>query len=539
MTQILKLLNALVPQVADLSREMPCEVRYQRLLDSLNRLIPADASALLQLEGEELTPVAIQGLHEDALKRRFILDENPRFAAMLATANVMRFPPDTGVPDPFVGLFETEECSAGKTDVLGCALRLDQHIWGLLTLHAFDGHEFSADALKTLEIFGEIASATLSASTQVDRLKSTLQSENLRAEAFRLTAVNGHDELIGSSEPFELLMDDIELVASSDMTVLITGETGVGKDLVARRLHARSRRANAPFIVINCAALPPPLLESVLFGHVRGAFSGDSSDRRGKFQLASGGTLFLDEIGELSQETQAKLLSVLQDGKSQRIGSSNPHNVNIRLIAATNRNLFAEVQSGEFRADLYHRLCAFPIHVPALRERQQDIQLLANTFVAQNRNRMGLKGLRLSPSAQTALSRYAWPGNVRELEQTISRATLRATGRLTASPAKRAMSVTISDQDLGLDMHEKLQHDVAANEPQQFAPKEAPQQDLRSAVNAFQKQLIERTLHNHHGNISAAAQELGIDPDNLTHLAYRLGVATEPEKAVRTSNSDR
>lgn len=539
MTQMLKLLNALVPQVADLSREIPCEVRYQRLIHSLHLLIPADACALLRLKGEELTPVATQGLHDNALGRRFILDEHPRFAAMLATANVMRFPPDSGVPDPFVGLYESDRSPAIKTDTLSCVLRLDQHIWGLLTLHAFDGQAFSADALKTLEIFGEIASATLSASTQVDRLKSTLQSENLRAEAFRLTAVNGHDELTGRSDSFQLLMDDIELVASSDMTVLITGETGAGKDLVARRLHARSRRANAPFIVINCAGLPAPVLESVLFGHVRGAFSEDASDRRGKFQLANGGTLFLDEIGELSQETQAKLLSVLQNGTSRRIGSSNPHNVNIRLIAATNRNLFAEVQSGIFCADLYHRLCAFPIHVPALRERQQDIPLLANSFVAQNRNRMGLKGLQLSPTAQTTLSRYAWPGNVRELEQTLSRATLRATGRLGSYPAKRAVLVTISEQDLGLDMHERLQHDVAANEPQQFTPKEAPQQDLRSAVNAFQKQLIERTLHQHHGNISAAAQKLGIDPDNLTLLAHRLGVVTQLEKAVRTSNSDR
>lgn len=536
---MLKLLNALVPQVADLSREMPCEVRYQRLIDSLNLLIPADATALLQLEGEELTPVSIKGLNAAALKRRFILDEHPRFAAILATANVMRFPPDTEVPDPFEDLFESKRSRTGKNDAIGCVLRLDQHIWGLLTLHAFEGHTFSADALKTLEIFGGIASATVSASTRVDQLKSTLESENLRAEAFRLTAVHGHDELTGSSEPYQLLMDDIELVASSDMTVLITGETGVGKDLVARRLHARSRRADAPLIVINCAALPDHLVESVLFGHVRGAFSGATTDRYGKFQLANGGTLFLDEIGELSPETQAKLLRVLQDGQLQRVGSLNPHHVDIRLIAATNRNLFAEVQSGEFRADLYHRLCAFPIHVPALRERQQDIQLLAGAFIEQNRNRMGLKGLRLSPTAQTALSSYDWPGNVRELEQAISRATLRATGRLASYPAKRASFVTISERDLGLETREKLQHDVAANEPQQFGPLDAPQQDLRTAVNAFQKQLIEQTLQHHRGNVSAAAHELGLDPANLTHLAHRLGVVNQPEKSVRTSNSDR
>jgi len=187
-------------------------------------------------------------------------------------------------------------------------------------------------------------------------------------------------EMIGDSMPIRELKQEILTVANSQLAVLIHGETGVGKELVAQALHAMSSRASLPLVVINCAALPDQLIESELFGHVKGAFSGAERDRQGKFELADGGTLFLDEVGELSASAQAKLLRVLQSGQVQRVGSDREHRVDVRIVAASNRDLSAEVKEGRFRADLYHRLCAYPLHIPPLRERGDDVVLLAGYF---------------------------------------------------------------------------------------------------------------------------------------------------------------
>ena len=218
--------------------------------------------------------------------------------------------------------------------------------------------------------------------------------------------------MIGQSKAHKRLVEEIKLVGGSDLTVLITGETGVGKELVAQAIHAASSRADKPLISLNCAALPETLVESELFGHVRGAFTGALNERRGKFELANGGTLFLDEVGELSLTVQAKLLRVLQSGQLQRLGSDKEHQVDVRLIAATNRDLAEEVRNGRYRADFYHRLSVYPLQVPALRERGRDVLLLAGFFLEQNRSRMGLGSLRLTTDAQAALLAYSWPGNV-------------------------------------------------------------------------------------------------------------------------------
>jgi Transcriptional regulator containing GAF, AAA-type ATPase, and DNA binding domains len=217
--------------------------------------------------------------------------------------------------------------------------------------------------------------------------------------------------------------------------VLITGETGVGKELVAMALHQASNRADKPLVSLNCAALPDTLVESELFGHVRGAFTGAHGERRGKFELANGGTLFLDEVGELPLTVQAKLLRVLQSGQLQRLGSDREHRVDVRLIAATNRDLAAEVRTGNYRADFYHRLSVYPLQVPPLRERGRDAVLLAGYFLEQNRSRLGLNSLRLSSEAQAALLAYDWPGNVRELEHLIGRSALKAMGQTPGTSA--------------------------------------------------------------------------------------------------------
>jgi anaerobic nitric oxide reductase transcription regulator len=277
---------------------------------------------------------------------------------------------------------------------------------------------------------------------------------------------------------------------------------------------------------------PGNLVESELFGHVRGAFSGAVRERRGKFELADGGTLFLDEVGELPLAIQAKLLRVLQSGQLQRLGSDHEHRVDVRLIAATNRDLAAEVQAGRFRADLYHRLSAYPLRVPPLRERDGDVLLLAGHFLEQNRPRLGLRALCLAPAAQQALLRYDWPGNVRELEHLIGRAALRA---LTASPTHLRI-LTLEAEHLGLDaqgsgsenretLPERLRTaDHAPDYVADHAPKTLPDGPLRPAIEALQRRMIVASLARHQGNRAAAARELGLDRANLNRLARRLGL---------------
>ena len=313
-------------------------------------------------------------------------------------------------------------------DCLGCPLYLDDQPWGLLTLDTLDPSRFASADLDTLEAFASLAAATVKASERMRDLTRRAEDEHQRAEAYLEAAGERPREMIGQSAAHKALLEEIRLVANSDLSVLITGETGVGKELVAQSIHRHSMRSGKPMISLNCAALPETLVESELFGHVRGAFSGAVNERRGKFELADGGSLFLDEVGELPLAVQAKLLRVLQSGQLQRVGSDREHRVDVRLIAATNRDLAEEVRAGRFRADLYHRLSVYPLRVPPLRERGRDILLLAGYFLEENRPRLGLRSLRLDHEAQAALLDYRWPGNVRELEHLVGRASLKALG---------------------------------------------------------------------------------------------------------------
>src|SRR5690606_37326336 len=254
-------------------------------------------------------------------------------------------------------------------------------------------------------------------------------------------------ELLGKSAAMQHLKREIDTVAASDLTVLILGETGVGKELVAERLHARSARAEQAWVQVNCAALPENLADSELFGHKRGAFTGAVQDRLGKFELANGGTLFLDEVGELSLPVQAKLLRALQSGELQRPGSDRPLRVDVRVVAATNRDLRAEVAAGRFRADLYHRLAVYPLHVPPLRERGRDVLALAGALLEDNQHRLGARNLRLTPEASAALLAHPWPGNVRELDHLLSRAALRAW----SEAGRGGRWIGIEARHLGLD----------------------------------------------------------------------------------------
>ena len=268
------------------------------------------------------------------------------------------------------------------------------------------------------------------------------------------------------------------------------------------------------FFLIRPAPLPEALIESELFGHVRGAFSGAVSDRRGKFELADGGTLFLDEVGELSLPAQAKLLRVLQSGQLQRVGADREYRVDVRVLAATNRDLAQEVRAGRFRADLYHRLSVYPLRVPPLRERGRDVILLAGTFLEENRPRLGLRSLRLAPDAHAVLLGYDWPGNVRELEHLIGRAALKAM----AGHAERPRILSLHAADLHLPSASVGTPPAEAEQ----APAPLVNGDLRQALEQYQRQLISACLSRHQGSYAAAARELGLDRANLNRLAKRL-----------------
>jgi anaerobic nitric oxide reductase transcription regulator len=320
------------------------------------------------------------------------------------------------------------------------------------------------------------------------------------------------------------LLKDIDTVAPTPLTVLIQGETGVGKENIAHRLHLQSDRFNQPLVQINCAALPEALAESELFGHTKGAFTGATSERSGRFELADGGTLFLDEIGEIPLPLQAKLLRALQEGEIQRAGSDYPIQVDVRIIAATNRDLKEEVKAGRFRADLYHRLSVYPVTVPPLRERGKDVLMLAEFFLERDQHRLNLRKLTLDQASKQALLSYHWPGNVRELEHLLSRAALKASSQIVGltdlrkDPTGKAL-VTIKPVHLGLDSS-------AAAQEQEAGPATVldTQQSLKEATENFQREQIRQALEHTQQNVSSAARLLKVDRSNLLRLIKRLGV---------------
>lgn len=511
----------------DLAADLPQAVRLQRLVGTLRTRFGCGAVALLQLEENHLRPVAVDGLVREALGRRFAVGQHPRLAAILARRDVTCFDHDSTLPDPYDGLLDT---LVGEPlpvhDCMGVSLQIEGQPWGALTL----------DALQT-GTFGDAARAALAdcrvlveAAIRISRLEREVQAlrsapHTRSADDERTTrAGDGEMEIVGQSEPLLRLLHELEVVASSDLPVLLLGETGVGKELFARLLHRQSTRRTQPLVHVNCAALPESLAESELFGHVRGAFSGAVADRPGRFEAAEGGTLFLDEVGELPLAVQAKLLRTLQNGEIQRLGADRPRRVNVRVIAATNRPLREQVRDGAFRADLYHRLSVYPVPIPPLRERGNDVLLLAGRFLELNRARLGLRSLRLSAGAQDALRRYPWPGNVRELEHVISRAALKALSR----GAQRTDIVTLEAALLDLDADASivaLPTDSATTAPAPASPPASTTDvPLREAMDSCQRQAITAALANHQGNWAQAARALDVDASNLHKLARRLGI---------------
>ncbi|KRW59245.1 sigma-54-dependent transcriptional regulator [Pseudomonas sp. TTU2014-080ASC] len=325
-------------------------------------------------------------------------------------------------------------------------------------------------------------------------------------------SAQGEIGIIGSCPAMQDLYSKIRKVAPTDSNVLIQGESGTGKELVARALHNLSRRAKAPLISVNCAAIPETLIESELFGHEKGAFTGASASRTGLVEAADGGTLFLDEIGELPLEAQARLLRVLQEGEIRRVGSVQSQKVDVRLIAATHRDLKTLSKTGQFREDLYYRLHVIALKLPALRERDDDVLEIARVFLQRQSARQGRNNMTFSPSAEQAIRHYPWPGNVRELENAIERSVILCEGDL------------ISAELLGIDIElDELEYDFAAPSSQSnsmVSDANEPTEDL-SLEDYFQHFVLE---HQDHMTETELARKLGISRKCLWERRQRLGI---------------
>jgi two-component system nitrogen regulation response regulator NtrX len=312
--------------------------------------------------------------------------------------------------------------------------------------------------------------------------------------------------LLGDSPAMQQLKGEIARVAPTDARVLITGENGTGKELVARSIHRLSTRADSPLVEVNCAAIPEELIESELFGHVRGSFTGATEDRRGKFEEADGATLFLDEVGDMSARTQSKVLRALQEGRFTRVGGSKAISSDARVLSATNKNLTDEIRRGAFRDDLYFRLAVVPISVPPLRERTEDIPLLARHFLGEASARFGRRSKSLSAAAVEALVAYRWPGNVRELKNLVERLMI-------LCPAEE-----IRREDLPAEILEG-----------ESAPQISADASLKDARDEFERRHILAALRRHRGNVTRAAEALQVERSNLYRKLKSYGIEVERE----------
>ena len=332
---------------------------------------------------------------------------------------------------------------------------------------------------------------------------SRLEQDNI---IWRETALRRR-ELTGKSKTIQRLREQIRLVAPTNSTILITGENGTGKELVARAIHYRSARQNRPLIEVNCAAIPEELIESELFGHEKGAFTGAVGKKPGRFDLANGGTLFLDEIGDMSLKTQAKVLRILEEQRFERVGGSKTISVDVRIIAATNKNLKKEIEEGRFREDLFYRLNVIPIKVPPLRERLEDIPLLVEDFLDELARESGLGRKKITEDAISILQQYHWPGNVRELRNLIERLVILTPGEtIDKQQLLRLFDAEIPDSNKKLSNIYELEN-------------------LREARAYFEREFIRRKLEKNNWNISLTAQKIGIERTHLHRKmkAYGLG----------------
>jgi len=384
------------------------------------------------------------------------------------------------------------------------------------------GHGSIETAVKAIKLGAyDYIEKPLSLENVTLRVKHALDQHRLEQENRSLrTKVERKFELIGQAPVMQQLKQLIETAGPTNSRVLIGGENGTGKELVARAIHQHSHRATRPFVAVNCAAIPETLIESELFGHERGAFSGATTMKRGQFEQADGGTLFLDEIADMSLSTQAKVLRALQEQQFTRVGGTKLIKVDVRVLAASNKDLLQEIEKGTFREDLFYRLNVVPIVVPTLRDRREDIPLLVKHFLRVHAEEQGLKLKQVSPEAMDVFMQYEWPGNIRELRNLIERLMIMVPGPVIEA-AHASVALQVRPQ------MSAAQSAVGAQPANSLLTR--PYDSLRDARNAFEKEFIARKLREHHWNISRTAEDLKIERSHLHRKIKLLDVEMRPE----------
>jgi transcriptional regulator with GAF, ATPase, and Fis domain len=471
----------------------------EKVLDAAFAIAPADRAAILLCEdgSDEFFSVVGRDRKSTSSQRNQPIHASQTILKRVVKENLTVFSSDVQSDEDYRAAESLLERRVSS--VLAVPLEAQEKILGVLYLEASSaGARFDSDLLQLVTTLGNIAALAI---------QNAQHFEQLGGENRRLNEeLNIHHSMVGESKAMREVYAFVSRVAGRDSTVLIFGESGTGKELVARAVHMNSGRADRPFVAINCAAITETLLESELFGHEKGAFTGAVAQKKGKLEVAEGGSVFLDEIGELAVPMQAKLLRVLQEREFERVGGTRPIKLDVRLIAATNRDLKEASKTGAFRADLYYRLNVVSLHMPALRERREDIPLLAAYFATQHGEKVKRRVAGISPEARACLMRYDWPGNVRELENAIERA------------------VVLGSTELLLpeDLPESILEETAASGE--------PINALQDAVREAKIAVIERAIEQAKGNYTEAARILGVHANHLFRLIRTLNLKPKRQR---------
>jgi len=470
-----------------------------RIMNSANRVVKAEASSLLLIDETDNTlyfHVALGDKGEEV--KKYTLKVGEGIAGWVAKYSKPLLVPDVQKDKRFFKDI-SKQINFKTKSILCVPLKLKDKTIGVIeVINKIGTNSFSSEDQSLLETFSNLAAIAIENARSFQDIKS--ENINLRKEL-----INGKipSKFIGESRLIKEKLEMADQVAETNTTVLLLGESGTGKELFAEHIHYRSKRKNKPLIKVNCAAIPENLIETELFGHVKGAFTDAISDKMGKFELANGGTVFLDEIGELSYSVQSKLLRVLQDRIIQRVGGTTSKQVDIRLIAATNKNLYEEVKQNRFREDLFFRLNVFPIFIPPLRERKEDISLLANFFLKKFNEELKKNINNFSNEAINILTGYYWPGNVRELQNVVERSVVLCKDEIISRKDIYLGDETISVRDLDVE----------------------PIISLKEAINDFKRNYIIRVLEKTGWKQTKASSILKIQRTYLSRLISELKIS--------------
>ncbi|MFA7566658.1 MAG: sigma 54-interacting transcriptional regulator [Alkalispirochaeta sp.] len=476
----------------------------QRIVESATRLTEGEASSLLLVNPENNKLYFEISLGSKGPQmQQFSLEMGEGVAGWVAQHNRSVIVNDTD-EDPRHKRDIARQIGFPASSILAVPMRVKERCIGVIEiLNKQNNKNFGEDDLQWLEIFANQAAIAIQNARDFQRVRKEV---DLLQD--RVNTDKGYHSLIWASPAIGELLQLVERIAPTDSTVLILGESGVGKELIAEQVHLKSNRVGQPFVRVNCAALPATLLESELFGHVKGAFTDAIQDRRGRFELADGGTIFLDEIGDLPLPLQAKMLRVIQEKTFERLGASESISVDVRIIAATNKDIERLVEQGEFRSDLYYRLNVLPLTIPPLRRRPEDIPELANFFLKRFSRETNKHILGFSEDALESLLSYQWPGNIRELENAVERA------------------VVISQHDRIFPEDLLIHHGPSADH-RQYQGK-----SMKESINLFKKQFIREALNRHNGNHTETAKELDIQRSYLSKLVKDLNISRKGDSSV-------